>query len=75
MDTFAATCEAVAATRKKTEKTRIVAEYLRSLGPEMAPRAAQFLAGQVFPAWEERTATWRSATVAGHGGDHRQERA
>ena len=55
MDTFAATCEAVAATTKKLEKTRIVADYLRSIGQETAPRAAQFLAGQVFPAWEERT--------------------
>ncbi|MDT8071116.1 MAG: ATP-dependent DNA ligase [Terriglobia bacterium] len=55
MDTFAATCEAAAATTKKTEKTRIVADYLRSLGPTTAPRAAQFLAGQVFPVWEERT--------------------
>ncbi len=55
MDTFSATCEAVAATTKKLEKTRIVAEYLRSLSPEAAPRAAQFLAGQVFPLWEERT--------------------
>jgi ATP-dependent DNA ligase I len=55
MDTFAAICEAVAATTKKTEKTRIVADYLRSLGDETASRAAQFLAGQVFPLWEERT--------------------
>ncbi|HEU5401895.1 MAG TPA: ATP-dependent DNA ligase, partial [Terriglobales bacterium] len=55
MDTFAAICEAIAATTKKLEKTRIVADYLRSLGPETAPRAAQFLAGQVFPVWEERT--------------------
>jgi len=55
MDTFAATCEAVGATTKKTEKTRIVADYLRSIGPMTAPRAAQFLAGQVFPVWEERT--------------------
>jgi DNA ligase-1 len=55
MDTFAATCEAVAATTKKLEKTRIVAEYLRSLDRDTAPCAAQFLAGQVFPLWEERT--------------------
>src|SRR5512146_1386639 len=55
MDTFAATCEAVAATTKKLEKTRIVADYLRSIEQETAPRAAQFLAGQVFPSWEERT--------------------
>ncbi len=74
MDTFAATCEAVAATTKKLEKTRIVADYLRSLGPTTAPRAAQFLAGQVFPVWEERTLQlggaqlWRAlAAVTGKG--------
>ncbi len=55
MDSFAATCEAVAATTKKLEKTRIIAEYLRALGVPTASRAAQFLAGQVFPVWEERT--------------------
>lgn len=55
MDTFAGTCEAIAATTRKTEKTKIVADYLRSLASETAPRAAQFLAGQVFPVWEERT--------------------
>jgi DNA ligase-1 len=72
MDTFAATCEAVAATSKKLEKTRIVADYLCALGPATAPRAAQFLAGQVFPVWEERTLQlggaqlWRAiATITG----------
>lgn len=72
MDTFAATCEAVAATTKKLEKTRIVADYLRALDPTTAPRAAQFLAGQIFPVWEERTLQlggaqlWRAiATITG----------
>jgi DNA ligase-1 len=55
MDTFANACEAVAATTKKNEKTRIVAEYLQSVDRTVAPRAAQFFAGQVFPVWEERT--------------------
>ena len=55
MDSFARVCEAVASTTKKLEKTRIVADYLRSVGAEAAPRAAQFFAGQVFPVWEERT--------------------
>ena len=55
MDSFATACEAVASTTKKLEKTRIVAEYLRSVGTKVAPRAAQFFAGQVFPVWEERT--------------------
>lgn len=55
MDSFARACETVASTTKKLEKTRIVADYLRSVGAEAAPRAAQFFAGQVFPVWEERT--------------------
>jgi DNA ligase-1 len=55
MDKFAEACEAVAATTKKSEKIKIVAEYLRSHDPAIAPRAAQFFAGQVFPSWEERT--------------------
>src|SRR5215472_2708102 len=54
MQEFAATCEAVAATTKKTEKTRLVAEYFRS-NPEEAAQAAIFLSGRPFPAWEERT--------------------
>jgi len=54
MQAFATTCEAVTATTKKTEKTRLVAEYFRS-GPEEAAQAAVFLSGRAFPAWEERT--------------------
>ena len=55
MDTFANACEVVAANTKKNEKTRLVAEYLKSVSRDVAPRAAQFFAGQVFPVWEERT--------------------
>ena len=69
MDAFAKACEAVAATTKKNEKTRLVAEYLKSVSAETAPRAAQFFAGQVFPVWEERTLQlggaqlWRALSV------------
>ena len=69
MDAFAKACEAVAATTKKNEKTRLVAEYLKSVKVETAPRAAQFFAGQVFPVWEERTLQlggaqlWRALSV------------
>lgn len=73
MQEFAATCEAVAATTKKTEKVRLVAEYLRSR-PDEAAQAAVFLSGRSFPAWEERTLQvggnllWRTiAEVAGKG--------
>jgi DNA ligase-1 len=69
MDTFANACEAVAATTKKNDKTRIVADYLNAVDRALAPRAAQFFAGQVFPAWEERTLQlggsqlWRALSV------------
>jgi DNA ligase-1 len=55
MRQFAAACEAIAATTKKLEKTRIVAEYLKSRPVEEASVSAVFLSGKPFPAWEEAT--------------------
>jgi DNA ligase-1 len=55
MHRFAATAEAVAATTKKLEKVRLVAEYFRSQPVDEAAQAAIFLSGRAFPAWEERT--------------------
>jgi DNA ligase-1 len=55
MEAFATTAEAVAATTKKTEKVRQVAEYFRSRPVEEAAQAAVFFSGRAFPAWEERT--------------------
>ncbi len=55
MQLLAATCEALAGTTKKTEKTRIVAEYFRSLPVQDAAVAAVFLSGRPFPAYEETT--------------------
>ncbi len=73
MQEFAATCEAVAATTKKTEKVRLVAEYFLAR-PEEAAQAAVFLSGRAFPAWEERTLQvggnllWRAAAeITGKG--------
>jgi len=54
MQAFAAVCEAVAATTKKTEKVGRVAEYFRSAPPD-ASQAAVFLSGRPFPQWDERT--------------------
>jgi DNA ligase-1 len=51
---FSQLCESVAATTKKTEKIRLVADYLRSASPEDAPLAALYLCGRVFPRREER---------------------
>lgn len=55
MKAFAALCEAVAATTKKIEKTRLVAEYVRARTISEAAISAVFLSGQPFAAWEETT--------------------
>lgn len=71
---FAVTADAVAATTKKTEKVRLVAEYFRSRPVEEAAQAAVFLSGRAFSAWEERTLQvggallWRAlAEISGKG--------
>ena len=52
---FAETCEAVAATAKKTEKVQLLAAYLKSLSIDDAARAAVFFTGRPFSRIEERT--------------------
>jgi DNA ligase-1 len=54
---FAQTCDAIAATSKRLEKTALVAAYLRSssLPVDEAALAAIFLSGRPFPAYEEAT--------------------
>ncbi|MGA8538428.1 MAG: ATP-dependent DNA ligase, partial [Terriglobales bacterium] len=52
---LAQTCEAIAATTKKLEKTALVAAYLRSLPVDEAALAVIFLSGRPFPADEEAT--------------------
>lgn len=55
MQAFAQIADAVAATTKKLEKVRLVAEYFRSRPVDEAAQAAVFFSGRAFPAWEERT--------------------
>src|SRR5262249_54887720 len=55
MQFFSTTADAVAATTKKNEKVRLVADYLLSRPVEEAAQAAVFFSGRAFPAWEERT--------------------
>ena len=50
---FAQLCESIAATTKKTEKVRLVADYLRVAPVEEASLAALYLCGRVFPRREE----------------------
>jgi len=51
---FSQLCESIAATTKKTEKVRLVAEFLRNSELEEAALAALYLCGRVFPRREER---------------------
>jgi DNA ligase-1 len=55
MRRFATTCEAIAGTTKKLQKTALVADYLKSCSIDEAATAAVFLCGRPFPAWEETT--------------------
>jgi DNA ligase 1 len=55
MQFFSSTADAVAATTKKNEKVRLVADYFLSRPLEEAAQAAVFFSGRAFPAWEERT--------------------
>jgi DNA ligase 1 len=47
--------ERVAATTRTSEKTALLAEYLRSLTPDELPIAAVFLTGRPFPEADQRT--------------------
>jgi len=52
---LAQVAEAIAATTKKTEKVRLLAEYFQSRTIEEAAASAVFLSGRAFPAFEEMT--------------------
>jgi len=75
MEHLAETCERIAATSKKLEKTAIVADYLRSCQIGEAAIAAVFLSGRAFPAFEERTlqiggsALWKRVVELSGEGD------
>src|SRR5438309_10798736 len=50
---FSRICEQIAATAKKTEKTRLIAQYIENQDTEPAAIACAFLSGRPFPAFEE----------------------
>ncbi|MGA2458136.1 MAG: ATP-dependent DNA ligase [Terriglobales bacterium] len=52
---FAQTCDAIAATTKKLEKTALAAALLRTMPLSEAATAAIFLSGRPFPAYKEAT--------------------
>jgi ATP-dependent DNA ligase len=51
---FSQLCDSIAATTKKNEKVRLVADFLRNSDPREAALAALYLCGRVFPRREER---------------------
>jgi DNA ligase 1 len=55
MQRFAQTCDAIAATTKKLEKTALVATFLMAAPLDEAVIAAIFLSGRPFAAYEEAT--------------------
>ena len=76
MRDFAQLCEKVAATTKKTEKTRLIADYFQSNDRANAAIAACFLSGRAFPAFDESVLSiggaliWRVLTrIAGVSAD------
>ena len=52
---FAQTADSIAATTKKLEKIRLLADYFRSVSVDEAAVAAVFFSGRPFPMWEEAT--------------------
>ena len=60
---FSHLCEQIAATKKKTEKTRLIAEYIRNQDTEPAAVACAFLSGRPFPAFEESTLSVGGALI------------
>ncbi len=60
----------VAATGGRLEKRRLVAEYLRGLGPDDVARAVPYLSGRVFSASDPRVLNVRGlpAEAAAQGG-------
>lgn len=63
MKRFAQTAEAIAATRKRNEKIRLLADYFRSVPVSDAALAAVFLSGLPFPRHEEKTLQVGGATI------------
>jgi DNA ligase-1 len=57
--------ERLAATSRTSEKTGLLADYLRSLTPDELPVAAVFLTGRPFPEADQRAAGLGWAAIAG----------
>src|SRR5687768_5322066 len=60
---FTVTANTVAATTRKSEKERVVAEYLRSLDDASLERAAVFFSGSPFPRRDQRVTGVGAAAI------------
>jgi DNA ligase-1 len=60
-------CRSVEATAKRTEKVRLISEFLKKLEPDEIPKAALFLAGKAFPEADPRVLEISYATLFGAG--------
>src|SRR5688572_10477948 len=60
---FTVTANTIAGTTKKSEKERILADYLRSLDDASLERAVVFFSGSPFPRREERVAGVGGAAI------------
>jgi len=60
---FTVTANAIAGTTKKSEKERVLAEYLRSLDDASLERAVVFFSGAPFPRREQRVTGVGGATI------------
>jgi DNA ligase-1 len=75
MEQLAQVAEAIAGTTRKTEKTRLLAEYLSARAVDEAAISAVFLSGRPFPAREETTLQvggaqlWRAVGTISHKSD------
>jgi len=66
---LAALCRALEATRKRKEKTRLLAEFLKGLEPEEVGPAVLLVVGSVFPEFDSRALEvgWRTVKGALEG--------
>ena len=64
LSAFTSTANAIASTTKKSEKERILADYLRSLDDASLERAVVFFSGSPFPRREEKVTGVGGATIA-----------
>src|SRR5690349_1819155 len=72
MQALAQTAEAISRTTRKTEKVRLLADYLAAVPVEVAAQSAIYLSGRTFPAYSETTLNvggsmlWRAVAELSH---------